>query len=648
MSINHLMIRNLRKNLSNYYLYVFALIFSVAIYFAFVTLQYDPSMDATKGSVRGEAAIKAGSILLVAIVGFFLIYANSLFIKRRSSEIGLFQLIGMTKNRIIKILSIENFIIYFTSVAIGILVGFSISKLIVMIVFKITGVEAVATLRFSSEALVQTLFVFIGIYLLIMLMNSIFIKRQSILALFQVRQSTEVKVKKMSIWQVIIGILGIVMIGSGYYVSQKLFDGDFTTVTQLFSAMAFILGSVITGTYLFYKGSVAFIFQLIRKQNNGYLSINKVLSLSSIMFRMKSNALLLTIITTVSALSIGLLSLSYIAYYSAEQTAEDYVVADFALVNEKSIETFTQALNEEGISYDKNQVEVFQVTADVSGILDVNMDNTNVDTSELPLPIVSDEDFDDIELSEGETLLTGYSDIMQSYMTIEDSGEIELKAQDTVIKQDFAGLNREYLVSSYYTNSGGMPLGVVDQSIFEKLKDNMNPDIQKSSLVYTGININDATNLERANTLFHQENLNEGGNESQLQSSRDQKMNMGLTMFIVGFLGLTFLITSGCVLYFKQMDESESEKPSYTILRKLGFTEGDLIKGIQIKQIFNFGIPLVVGLLHSYFAVQSGWFFFGSEVWTPMLIVMVLYTALYSIFGILSVLYYKKIIREAL
>ena len=119
-------------------------------------------------------------------------------------------------------------------------------------------------------------------------------------------------------------------------------------------------------------------------------------------------------------------------------------------------------------------------------------------------------------------------------------------------------------------------------------------------------------------------------------------------MFIVGFLGLTFLITSGCILYFKQMDESEEEKSNYTILRKLGFTQGDLLKGIQGKQIFNFGIPLVVGLLHSYFAVQSGWFLFGTELWTPMIIVMVLYTALYSIFGILSVLYYKKVIKEAL
>ncbi|TFB19585.1 ABC transporter permease [Filobacillus milosensis] len=649
MSINQLIFRNLKKNLSNYYLYVFALIFSVAIYFAFVTLQYDPSMDARKGTVRGEAVVKVGSILLVAIVGIFLIYANNIFIKRRSSEIGLFQLIGMTKGRIIKILGIENFIIYFTSLALGILVGFSISKLIVMIVFKITGVEAVANLRFSPEALIQTLLVFIGIYLFIMLTNYVFIKKQSILALFNVRSSTETKVKKLSFWQVLMGILGIALIASGYYVSQMLFDGDFTTLKELLFAMGFILAAVIIGTYLFYKGSVAFIFQLIRKQNNGYLSINKVLSLSSIMFRMKSNALLLTIITTVSALAIGLLSLSYIAYYSAEKTAEDFVVADFSLVNEESVKEFTQALNEEDIAYDKTQIEVFQVMADVEDILDINIDGPEMDLSAMPLPVVSDENFDHIDLSENETLLTGYSDLMQSFMTIEDSGKIELKAQNTVIEQDFTGLNREYLVSSYYTNGGGMPLCVVDQSIFEKLKKHMNPDIQKGSLVYTGFDIKDSGDLERANTLFQSTDVDRwAGNDSQLQTSRNQKMNMGLMMFIVGFLGLTFLVTSGCVLYFKQMDEGEGEKPSYTILRKLGFTQGDLLKGIQLKQLFNFGIPLAVGLLHSYFAVQSGWFFFGSEVWTPMLIVMGLYTALYSIFGILSVLYYKKVIREAL
>jgi bacitracin transport system permease protein len=139
-----------------------------------------------------------------------------------------------------------------------------------------------------------------------------------------------------------------------------------------------------------------------------------------------------------------------------------------------------------------------------------------------------------------------------------------------------------------------------------------------------------------------------GRTDSQLEMSTTQKANMGLIMFIVGFLGLTFLVTSGCILYFKQMGQSEDEKPNYTILRKIGFTQGDLLRGIQAKQVFNFGIPLVIGLMHSYFAVKSGWFFFGSELWTPMILVMALYTILYSIFGILSVLYSKKVIKDAL
>ena len=152
-----------------------------------------------------------------------------------------------------------------------------------------------------------------------MLMNYAFIKRQTILSLFRVTSMTEGKVKKVSMFEMIIGIFGIILIIAGYVVSSKLFDGAFSEMTELFMAMIFILASVIIGTYLFYKGSVSFIFNIVRKKKNGYLNINEVLSLSSIMFRMKSNAILLTIITTVSALAIGLLSLSYISYYSAEK-----------------------------------------------------------------------------------------------------------------------------------------------------------------------------------------------------------------------------------------------------------------------------------------------------------------------------------------
>src|SRR5690625_5059380 len=103
MSFKQLIFRSLKKNLKNYYLYVFALIFSVALYFSFVTLQYDPEMDSLEGSIKGAAAIKAASFMLIGIVTVFLVYANNLFIKRRSTEIGLYQLVGLTKGKIFQI-----------------------------------------------------------------------------------------------------------------------------------------------------------------------------------------------------------------------------------------------------------------------------------------------------------------------------------------------------------------------------------------------------------------------------------------------------------------------------------------------------------------------------------------------------------------
>ncbi len=622
--------------------------FSAALYFAFVTLQYDPALDATKGSIKGGAAVRAASVLLVAIVSIFLLYANTIFIKRRSKEIGLFQLIGMTKTKIFRILTVENFMLYFASLIVGILIGFSFSKAVIMILFKITDTKGIAKLHFSEEALIQTLIVFGAIYLLIMTMNYLFIKRQTILALFRVTSSTEGKTKKISILEIIIGILGIIFIASGYYISAKLFDGSFTSMNALAIAMISILALVIIGTYLFYKGSVRFLLNLMRKSKNGYLTINDVLSLSSIMFRMKSNALLLTVITTVSALAIGFLCLSYISYYSAEKSAGDYVPNDFAINNSKDAASFKAALDRKKIAYTEKKIDVIQVKANVKNILENDLESPMVDSSAMTIPMISEKSVSGVDVAPNETLFTGYNNMLQKTMAFKDSGRIELKGKQKVIPQKFVGLNRKFLLPIYFTG-GGLPTAIVDNSIFNKFKQDADPSIQKESSLYTGIDISKEDDLPKANELFGEMKFSDNSlNNSRIEMAASQKQNMGLIMFIVAFLGLAFLITSGCILYFKQMDESEDEKPNYTILRKLGFTEQDLLKGIKIKQLFNFGIPLIVGLLHSYFAVQSGWFLFGTEVWTPMIIVMIVYTALYSIFGILSVLYYKKIIKEAL
>lgn len=649
MSFKQLIFRSLKKNLKNYYLYVFALVFSVALYFSFVTLQYDPSMDSHEGSIKGAAAIKAASVMLIVIVTVFLVYANNLFIKRRSHEIGLYQLVGLTKGKIFQILTVENLTLYFGSMLIGIFIGFSVSKLILMILMRIIGLTDVAELQFSTEAFSQTIIVFTGIYLVIMLLNALFIKRQRILSLFHRHTSAEQKVLRISRFEMLIGMLGLILIGFGYYLSTRLFSGDFVMMNELFLAMITILASVILGTYLFYKGSISFIFNIIRKRNNGYLSIHKVLSLSSIMFRMKSNSFLLTVITTVSALAIGLLSLSYISYYSAETQAKESVPNDFSIPNEDRAHLFMNALDEHHISYSTTTIDLLRVNTNISNVIENHDDiNINSDFDLLPMLVLSNERFDDIHLDIDETIFVNYNKAIETFISFKDSGQIILNGKEQSFTLQYLGVEDESVVP-LRLSGGGFPALVVHDDVYQQLIAEKNADIQDEFQLYVGIDINDTSDLEKANELFSDLEIGQwAAHQSQLQVFQAQKHSMGLTMFIVGFLGLTFLITSGCILYFKQMDQGEDEKGAYTILRKLGFTNQDLLKGIRAKQLFNFGIPLLLGLSHSYFAVKSGWFYFGTELWTPMLIVMVIYTVLYSIFGMLSIKYYKKLIKEAL
>ncbi|WAA09060.1 FtsX-like permease family protein [Fervidibacillus albus] len=635
MEIKHFIWKNVTKNVKNYYLYVFALMMSVALYFSFVTLQYDPALNEIEGTVKGAAAIKTSSVLLIAIIATFLLYANLIFIKRRGNEIGLLHLIGLTKNKIFRILTAENLILYFGSFFAGVFIGFSLSKLISMILFKLIGIDAVAKLHFSTQAFIQTTVVFFFIYLFIMTMNFIFVKRQTILALFQVKSIAEEKVKKPSFFQWIIGIFGLALIIIGYYVSSKLFDGDFTTINELYMAMLFILGSVIIGTYLFYKGSITIIFNLIRKKKNGYLSIKEVLSISPIMFRMKSNAFLLTVITTVSALAIGFMSLSYISYYSIGITAEENLPDDFGFGTRDNFEKFQKALDEQGIAYTEKRMEGTKVEMNIEQISESTMKELKMDFENYPIVVISDESLSDLDVSDDELVFSDYSSIFQNFFSFKSSGIVEINGKP----YELIG-NYEDSILPYYLQSGGNPTAIVDDAKWQQ--------IEGTTVLYYGINIENKEELKKANDLFHSIDFEGNHTHSQLDYIQDRKLLMGLMMFIVGFLGLTFLIVSGSILYFKQMDESEDEKADYTILRKLGFSEQNLMSGIRVKQLFNFGIPLSVGLLHSYFAVKSGWFLFGTEMWTPMIAVMIFYTALYSIFGILSIYHYKHVIQRAL
>src|SRR5690606_16576226 len=138
------------------------------------------------------------------------------------------------------------------------------------------------------------------------------------------------RIKPFGVFQMIMGIIGIALIYFGYYKSTQLFNiADPDAATNLFMNMLLILASTIFGTFLFFRFSVSFIMNLLRSRKKGHLNVVDVLAVSPIMHRMKSNAKSLTLITTLTALAIGIMGLSYISYYSSENNARQSSPYDY-------------------------------------------------------------------------------------------------------------------------------------------------------------------------------------------------------------------------------------------------------------------------------------------------------------------------------
>lgn len=659
MSLSKLVLRSMKKNMKHYYLYFFALIFSVTLYFSFVTLQNNTEVwAAVQMSGTATAGFKAATYILYFIVLFFVLYANHLFMKRRSKEIGLYQLIGMTKGLIVRLLAIENILLFVGAVIIGMLAGFFSSRVFAMILLRVLEKEALVTMTFNTQALLQSMIVFTILLIIVLIQMAWMIHRVSLLSLFSAAKQADERVRRFSALQMVIGFLGLILIVYGYYASTKLFDIE--SAGNLFINMIIILATTIGGTFLVFRFSVAFIMNTIRLKKKGHLSIKDVLALTPIMHRMKSNAKSLTLITVLTGVSLGVTTLSYIAYYSSEASAYSQVPGDFILLEEQG-EEFLEKLEENNIAYDKIDYRLQGVTAAVGQLMSKKQQDNPLYTMEGTIYTIPLSDYrqsvPEAKLSGNEVILTNYGGYMAEMFPLEKDHDLVVSAGELEETFHVIDIHDKSVISGIVTAGGGGPIFVVTDDMFKSLT--------TQAALYpwhhqTTITLKSNEDIATAEKLYIQSNAgiitavdDKGKTNQYTQSSyegkrKDNIESLGLTIFTTAFLGLAFLMTTGSILYFKQMSEAEEERDSYTILRKIGFAEKDIMKGIYMKQAFNFGVPLVIGLLHSYFAVKSGWFLFGTELTAPLWIAMCCYIALYTIFAILSVGYYKKVVRQSL
>ncbi|MBF0845880.1 ABC transporter permease, partial [Streptococcus danieliae] len=99
--------------------------------------------------------------------------------------------LGIDKNKIIRILSLETIYIYLSSTGLGILLGMVLDKLAYLFLMKLVEGEVKLGFYISSFAVITTILVFGLIYLLILLSTIIKIKMMSIIGLLKDAQKGE-------------------------------------------------------------------------------------------------------------------------------------------------------------------------------------------------------------------------------------------------------------------------------------------------------------------------------------------------------------------------------------------------------------------------------------------------------------------------
>jgi len=632
-----LIIRGMRRNIKHYFLYYFAFIFSTSLYFVFATLQNDSSfMAASFSNFKFSSIFNAAGILVLVIVVVFMVYANHIFLKRRSKEIGLYQLVGLTHSMVARLLITENALLGAGALLIGMGSGVIMSRLFVLILMKLMGSQSLITLSFSGKAALQTMIVF-TVLIVVTWMQMVFkVYRSTLLDLFQSDRKGDHPKQPRNFLSAVMGLAGIILILTGYMLSSQALG------QHLFLKLLTILGMTILGTYLLFRVTIGWVFYRIRKGKNGHLGLSNSLSLATIMHRMKNNANSLTLITVLSAMTLTMVAISYSLYYSAGSESRGMLPYDFIFENnEQDSKSFGSQLEKAGITFAHGSIEALRLQGKngsgkegVHSLLLLTAEELQATGADIRVPVQNE-----AIMYKGLKWALSEERTSPSFSQTIDFGPSGVHVQITLNQAvDRYAMNYSVL---------GRQL-VISLATMKSIRENMPISPGYESIHIDTYLIADQRERALASGIYTKMIKKDEFNPDFDSYYKESIRKFGLILFIAGFLSLTFLVSTGSILYFMQMTEAEQERKNYTILRQLGFEEREIIGGIIQKQWFVFSIPLVIGLLHSIFAVKAASALTLSDLTIPAAIAMSVYALIYFMFAVLTVIYYIRIVRTAL
>ena len=120
--------KNVKKSFKDYTIYFFTLMLAVCIFYTFNSVESQKAMSELTSS--GECyvdilskVISYVSVFIAFILGSLILYANNFLVKKRNKELGIYMTLGMSKNKISKILILETIIVGILSLISGLILG---------------------------------------------------------------------------------------------------------------------------------------------------------------------------------------------------------------------------------------------------------------------------------------------------------------------------------------------------------------------------------------------------------------------------------------------------------------------------------------------------------------------------------------------
>ncbi len=599
---------NVKKSYKDFSIYFLTITIGICIFYIFNALDSQESMLEISAGLKSvlssvSTVMAILSAFVSVVLGFLILYANNFLIKRRKKEFAVYLTLGMDRHTVAMISMIETMFIGLLSLVCGIVLGIFLSQFMAILTANMFAIKMTSfSFVYSSAATVKTMAYFLGIFIIVMMFNTISISKLKLITLLNAhKQGGRRKVNSLGM-SVVLFILSIITLMASYYIAVTM---DITESINILS----IIGGIM-GTYMFYYSISGFILIVIQSNKTKYYT-----GLNIFLFRQLSARMRKTVISTTVICILLFLALSALASTSSLMNAfsgdvslispYDASLRSFNISEAKLEDEIIKNLEENNVldEFDRyNTAVIYESDFAINNLLKEELNY------ELYTDIIGLSDFNELRQLNGlKTITLNETEcyIVSNVVELETSWNTYMMNEEILINGiGFSSKNRIVdtlpLVNSYMANNMGTI--VVNDQLLTQM--NFEP---KQFILNGYYRDTDETVDESIENNLAVYNDNEELPYVILDTKNefiDETLGLKMMLTYVGiYLGLIFLIACSTIIALIQLSESDENIVRYSLLYKIGASEKD-IKATIFKSVFiGFGTPLSLALVHSVFGV---------------------------------------------